>query len=53
MIKTKTVKKEVEVFDVFICDKCGNEITGIGELQETYSIDFFGGYSSVFGVGVH
>jgi len=40
---------EIEVFDEFICDRCKKKVTDDFELQETYSIRFMGGYSSVFG----
>jgi hypothetical protein len=51
MIFYKKEKVEQELFHAFICDKCGNEIIGEVELQETFSINFIGGYSSVFGDG--
>ena len=56
MIKYKYELVERKVFESFICDRCKKVINkttdphGI-ELQETYSINFTGGYSSVFGDG--
>ena len=49
MIIYKKEMVEQEVFDKFICDRCKKEITDDFELQETYSIGFWGGYASVFG----
>ena len=42
-----------EVFDKFICDRCKKELTNEDqfELQEICTINFTGGYSSVFGDG--
>ena len=36
-------------FDKFICDRCKQEVIHETELQETYTINLTGGYSSVFG----
>ncbi len=54
MLKTKIEKREHEIIEKLICDKCGKEITpeDIMEWQESYSIVFTGGYGSVFGDGV-
>lgn len=53
MIKYKKNNIITYEFDKFICDKCGQEYTSNNiDLQETYSINFIGGYSSVFGDGV-
>jgi len=49
MIKYKTKMEKVPVFDKFICDKCKQEVVNEMELQETYTIAFTGGYSSIFG----
>ena len=51
MITYKKELQEQEVFDQFICDKCGVEYTDGDqmELQEIHSIRFTGGYTSVFG----
>jgi len=51
MIIYKKELVEQEVFDKFICDRCKKEISDDFDLQETYSIGFWGGYSSVFGDG--
>jgi hypothetical protein len=55
MFKTKkqTREVEVEIVEVFICDKCKKEITpqDTWEWDEAYSISFRGGYASVFGDG--
>ena len=49
MITYKTELVEQQQFDRFICDKCKVEIDNDMELQETHSINFTGGYNSVFG----
>ena len=49
LYKTEMVKRRV--FDKLICDRCKQEVIGDMELQETHSIRFTGGYSSVFGDG--
>ena len=52
MRKTKTIKRNIEVLESIICDKCGKEYfedIDIFEMQEFLSINFTGGYSSVFG----
>lgn len=38
---------------VFTCDKCNKEIIDELELQEILSIDFIGGYKSIFGDNNH
>ena len=53
MIKYKEEKTVSYIFDKFICDKCGKEYTSDHiDLQEIHSINFIGGYSSIFGDGV-
>lgn len=42
---------EYDILDKFICDKCKKEISDELELQETYRIQFTGGYGSIFGDG--
>jgi len=51
MLKTKTKTIKQEVIESLVCDKCGKGITpdDIIEWQESYSINFVGGYGSVFG----
>ena len=49
MIIYKKEMVEQEVFDKFVCDRCKKEITDDFELQETHSICFYGGYTSIFG----
>jgi hypothetical protein len=52
MIKYRTVikKSKVKYFENFICDKCKKELNEDDiDLQETYSIKFTGGYTSIFG----
>ena len=53
MIEYQTTLVERQEMKTFICDKCGKKYTSKSEdcmeLQETYSIRFTGGYSSVFG----
>ena len=51
MITYKTEMVEHRVFDKFICNRCKQKVVGGMELQETHSIRFTGGYSSVFGDG--
>jgi len=51
MIIYKTEIAEHQIFDKFICDRCKKEVKGEMELQETHSIRFIGGYSSIFGDG--
>ena len=47
----KIAQVEVEELDSITCDRCGKKITkdDFVEWQESYSIDFIGGYGSVFG----
>ena len=47
----KTEMIEHKVVDQYICDRCGTVIDDDMELQESFSIHLFGGYSSVFGDG--
>ena len=53
MIEYMTELVERKAVKSFACDKCGKKYKpdseDIFELQETYSIRFTGGYSSVFG----
>ena len=52
MIKYRTVikKTKVKFFEKFICDKCKKELNEDDmDLQETYSIKFIGGFTSIFG----
>lgn len=49
MIIYKKETVEHDVLDVFQCDKCEKVVEGDMELQETHSIRFTGGYSSMFG----
>jgi len=53
VIEYKTKKIDTRVFDKFVCDKCGGILTNKPEdeleLQETYNISFYAGYTSVFG----
>ena len=51
MIKYKTVQRSIKVIDKVFCDKCKKEITDDLEIQEVHSINFVGGYSSIFGDG--
>jgi hypothetical protein len=54
MIEYRTEIKKVKnyFFDKFICDKCNKKLNEDDlDLQETYSINFVGGYNSVFGDG--
>jgi len=53
MLKTKKVMQELGQITSIVCDRCGEEIkpSNIIEWQESYSISFIGGYSSVFGDG--
>ena len=53
MIVTKKVLIEKVILDKFICSRCKGIIKAEDEmeLQETYSINFTGGYNSVFGDG--
>jgi len=51
MIIYKKEMVEQEVFDKLICDRCKKEVQHDFELQESYSVHFWGGYSSVFGDG--
>ena len=55
MIEYMTELVEKKSMKSFVCDKCGKKYTAesedVFELQETYSINFTGGYSSVFGDG--
>jgi len=51
MIIYKTEMVEQQIFDKFICDRCKKEVSDDIELQEAYSIQFTGGYNSVFGDG--
>jgi len=47
----ETVKRQY--FEKFICDKCKRELTADDiDLQESYTIQFEGGYSSMFGDSV-
>ena len=39
------------VIDQVFCDRCKKAITDDFELQEVHHIEFYGGYSSVFGDG--
>lgn len=54
MILYKIQLVEQKIFESFKCDRCkkiinrNNDPHGM-ELQETYSINFIGGYASVFG----
>ncbi len=45
------IKVKKATFKAFHCDKCKKEIMETMELQETYRIQFTGGYGSVFGDG--
>lgn len=49
MIIYKTEMVEEKVVDVFVCDLCQTVIDDPMELQEACSLDFIGGYNSVFG----
>jgi len=51
MIKYKKVKKVLNVKKSIICDCCGHEYNNddVLEIQEFLTIDFVGGYGSVFG----
>jgi len=49
MITYKTEMIEQKKLDKFICDRCKKEVKFQIELQETHSIRFTGGYTSVFG----
>lgn len=54
MIKTKTITEEREVCETFICDKCKkswdyDDMEGQFQIQEALSLNFTGGYASVFG----
>ena len=51
MIIYRTILTRRKSFHQFICDKCKKEISNDIELQETHSINFIGGYGSVFGDG--
>jgi len=49
----KITQVEAKELDSVTCDRCGKKITedDFVEWQELYSIDFIGGYGSVFGDG--
>jgi len=49
MITYKTEMVEQKKLDKFVCDRCKKEVKFQIELQETHSIRFTGGYTSVFG----
>lgn len=51
MIKYKIKKEPIQHLDTFICDRCKKEISSedLFQIQETYSINFIGGYASIFG----
>jgi len=49
MITYKTEMVERQILDKFICDRCKKDISDEMELQEIHSIQFTGGYNSVFG----
>ena len=49
MLLTKTVQQEIQEIEGLICDRCKRKVTDELELQEAYSIQFTGGFSSVFG----
>ena len=49
MITYKTEMVEQKKLDKFVCDRCKKEVKFQIELQETHSIRFIGGYTSVFG----
>ncbi len=41
--------QEVELLEGITCDICGKTFTDVMETQEFLSIDFYGGYNSIFG----
>jgi hypothetical protein len=51
MIKYDIINIKQQVLNKVICDKCKKEISKKDnlELQELHHIDFYAGYSSVFG----
>ena len=54
MKKYYTITKEVKEIESITCDKCGKEYSKVNnpeEIHEFLSIDFVGGYDSVFGDG--
>lgn len=50
MITYKTEMKKVNIVDEVTCDRCKEKITE-DEVDEMYSINFIGGYFSIFGDG--
>lgn len=49
---TKIIQRQIEEIQSVVCDCCNKSFDDPFELQEFVTIDFSGGYGSVFGDGV-
>jgi len=47
-----TKLESIKYFDSLVCDRCKKQIDDDMQLQESISLEFMGGFDSVFGDGI-